>query len=99
MRSVCFGLALLLAMIFSSSASAGVFGLGAGRFASKVNRTGGIYHAANYRGAEVVYRSSGRATRAQAKAAWRRSPGHNALLSAGKIKRIRCRGNVCVGRG
>lgn len=72
-------------------------GFGQRLFAKALN-VGPLRHAAGYRGAEVVYRSSGRATQAEAMQAWSQSPGHAALINAGKIKNVVCNGRVCVGR-
>jgi len=80
----------ILASMTSSVQAEGIF-----RFANRLNNSGGLFHDPSA-GREVVYRSSGRANRFQAIAAWRQSPGHAALLPS--ITRIVCRGNVCVGR-
>jgi hypothetical protein len=68
------------------------------QFAQTMNASGSMYHDPNYHGAEVVYRSSGLATEAQARAAWQRSRGHRRLINAGLISHVSCVGNVCVGR-
>lgn len=68
------------------------------QFARKLNQHRRLYHDRTYNGAEVVYRSSGTATRQGAIQAWLNSPPHRALLQAGKIRNIVCHGNVCVGR-
>lgn len=65
-------------------------------FAYRMHMSGRLYHDPGYRGPEVVFRSSGRATQAQAMAAWRRSRPHAALLP--RIRTVHCYGNVCVGR-
>lgn len=72
---------------------------GAGSFAATMNASGRMYHDRSFNGPEVVYRSSGPATRDVALAAWMRSPGHRALVSTGQITDVQCVGNVCVGRG
>jgi hypothetical protein len=81
--------------MFTMEAQAGGFGQ---RLFARTLNVGPLRHAAGYRGAEVVYRSSGRATQAEAMQAWSQSPGHAALINAGKIKNVVCRGGVCVGR-
>ncbi len=63
-------------------------------WATHLNRTGRFHHAGGV--TEVIYRSSGRATRAEAMRAWRKSPPHRKLLP--RIKVVRCVGRVCVGR-
>ncbi len=65
------------------------------QFANRLNASGGLFHDSGA-GREVVYRSSGRANRFDARAAWRQSPAHAAQLP--HIRRVVCRGNVCVGR-
>ncbi len=65
------------------------------QFARRLDRSGGLFHDRTA-SREVVFRSSGRATKAAAIRAWRNSPGHAALLPS--IRRIVCTGNVCVGR-
>ena len=67
------------------------------KFTRTLNQSGTIYHDQSFRGKEVVFQSSGPANRFAARAAWRQSPPHNALLPG--ITRVVCRGNVCVGRG
>lgn len=82
---------LVMVCAFGSHAQAeGIF-----RFAGRLNRSGGLFHDSTA-GREVVYRSSGRANRFEARAAWRNSPAHAAILPS--VRRIVCRGNVCVGR-
>lgn len=66
-------------------------------FAGQLNQEGVLRHDSGSRRAEVVYYSSGRATRRGAVQAWRNSPGHNRILNSGRV-RVRCRGNYCVGR-
>ena len=70
----------------------------AGNFAAHLNNTGHFYHAQGV-GAEVIYRSSGRATVREAKRSWMNSAPHRHLLTTGQIRHIKCRGGVCVGRG
>lgn len=66
-------------------------------FAARLDASNTLYHDHSFVGPEVVFMSSGIATEEQAIAAWRRSPGHNALLPS--ITEIECVGNACVGRG
>lgn len=95
-RSIMVGLvAIGMLMMFGMQAEAGGFGQ---RLFARALNVGPLRHAAGYRGAEVVYRSSGRATEAAAMQAWSQSPGHAALINAGKIKNVVCNGRVCVGR-
>lgn len=90
--SLVFGLIALLFIGGFANASS------AGNFASHLNSTGRFYHAQGV-GAEVIYRSSGRATVREAKRSWMNSPPHRHLLSTGQIRHVKCRGGVCVGRG
>ena len=95
-RSILVGVvAVAMLMVFGMQAEAGGFGQ---RLFARVLNVGPLRHAAGYRGAEVVYRSSGRATEAAAMQAWSQSPGHSALINAGAIRNVVCRGGVCVGR-
>jgi len=105
-------LAVVLFVCFMSSADAGLFNrarqvtrsvsvssngaTGAREYASYMNRTGVFRHAASPTGREVIFRSSGVATKEQAIRAWRSSPAHNRLLPG--IRDIQCVGGVCVGR-
>jgi hypothetical protein len=66
-------------------------------FAARLDNASSLYHDTSFVGPEVVFMSSGVATEDQAIAAWRMSPGHNALLPS--ITEIECVGNACVGRG
>jgi hypothetical protein len=91
---IAFAVIAMMAMFNTESQAAG---FGQRLFARTLN-VGPLRHAAGYRGAEVVYRSSGRATQAAAMQAWSQSPGHAALINAGKIKNVVCNGRVCVGR-
>lgn len=73
---------------------------GAYEYAQQMNRSGAFRHDPGFRGAEVIYRSSGTATPEAARAAWLQSrAGHRELLLSGSITDIQCVGNVCVGRG
>ena len=72
---------------------------GAASYAGEMNRMGRLVHDSGYRGYEVIYYSSGTATRDGAIASWMRSAGHRALLVAGRITDIACVGNYCCGRG
>ncbi len=69
---------------------------GTNRFARRLNRHPVLHHSPFARGPEVVYRSSGRATKQAAIASWQNSPPHAALLP--RVTNIVCRGRVCVGR-
>ena len=73
--------------------------LGTQEFAQRMSARGGLYHDPMFRGAEVVYRSSGIATQEAAMASWMRSPLHRSLVTSGKITEVSCSGGVCVGRG
>ena len=73
---------------------------GAEAFARRMNASGRLFHDRSFRGPEVVFRSSGPATKAVAVAAWLRSrAAHRELIQSGAITEIACVGNVCVGRG
>lgn len=73
---------------------------GAEAFAGTMNASGRLYHDRSFRGPEVVFRSSGLASRSMAMAAWLKSrAGHRELIQSGAITEIACVGNVCVGRG
>jgi uncharacterized protein YkwD len=87
--------ALVMAMGVMIQSSAEARGTARG-FARQLNSTGSFHHS-NHNG-EVIYRSSGRATRGQAMRTWMNSPGHRSLIQSGQINRVRCVGNVCVGR-
>lgn len=69
---------------------------GAMAYAASMQRSRVFRHDPAYRGVEVIFWSSGQATREQAMAVWRRSPGHAALLP--RVRFIACNGNYCVGR-
>lgn len=93
-------LALIIAALVSLIPNTAVAQTGAGAYASQMDNRGFFRHDRGFNGAEVIYRNgSGYATKADAMRAWRDSPGHNALLRAGAIQDIQCRGGVCVGRG
>ena len=87
---IAFVLGLLATECFAQSAH---------DYASQMNRTRVFRHDSTWRGAEVIYMSSGIATEAQARQWWMRSPGHRALIVSGSITEIACVGNYCVGRG
>jgi hypothetical protein len=91
------GLFFLAAILVSAT----VYGqdTGAADYAAQMNRTGRLVHDGSYRGYEVIYYSSGGATREGAIASWMRSAGHRALLVAGRITDIACVGQYCCGRG
>jgi hypothetical protein len=72
---------------------------GSFEYARTMQRTRVFAHDRSFRGAEVIFRSSGTATRSQAMSSWLRSRPHAALIRAGRIKEIACSGNFCVGRG
>lgn len=67
-------------------------------YASRMNRGGFFRHDRGWGGAEVIYRSSGMATQADAMRWWMNSPPHRRLIQSGQITDIACVGNVCVGR-
>lgn len=72
---------------------------GAGDYAVKLNQGRLFRHDPSFRGAEVIFKSSGIATEADARRWWMNSPPHRKLLLAGAIQDIQCVGSVCVGRG
>jgi uncharacterized protein YceK len=95
-------LALLLVAGCSSAAKAqtcvdGSCGSAAG-YASRLNGSRIFRHDPSWGGAEVIYRSSGTATEAEARQWWMNSPPHRKLLVSGAIQDIACVGGVCVGR-
>jgi len=94
-------LSMLVACVFMFCLAAGQAQaqLGTQEFAQRMSARGGLYHDPMFRGAEVVYRSSGIATQEAAMASWMRSPPHRALVTSGKITEVSCSGGVCVGRG
>lgn len=71
---------------------------GAYEYASRMNNGGFFRHDRNWGGAEVIYRSSGMANRADAMRWWMNSPPHRRLIMSGQITDIQCVGGVCVGR-
>lgn len=73
--------------------------MGTKEFAIRLNQRGGLFHDRSFSGAEVVYRSSGAATEAEARRWWMNSPPHRKLLVSGAIQQVVCVGSVCVGRG
>lgn len=90
---------LVLALCFLlGSFTASAFAQSAYDYASQMNRGGFFRHDRNWGGAEVIYRSSGAATQADAMRWWMRSPPHRRLIQSGQITDIACVGNVCVGR-
>jgi len=96
--------ACLLVLVLSEIASAQVCGpdgctSGAGVYASRLNASRAFRHDHSYGGAEVIYRSSGEATEAEAREWWMNSPAHRRLIVSGAIQDVACVGNVCVGRG
>jgi hypothetical protein len=95
-------LALLLFAGCSSAAEAqvcvdGSCGTAAG-YAARMNAGRFFRHDQAWGGAEVIYRSSGTATEAEARESWMNSPPHRRLLVSGAIQDIACVGGVCVGR-
>lgn len=68
-------------------------------YAKRMNSTRVFRHDFSWRGAEVIYYSSGVATEADARRWWMNSPPHRRLLLSGAITDIQCVGNYCVGRG
>lgn len=73
--------------------------MGTKEFAIRLNQRGGLFHDRSFSGAEVIYRSSGTATEAEARRWWMNSPPHRRLLVSGAIQQVVCVGSVCVGRG
>jgi len=70
----------------------------AASYAARMNAGRFFRHDRTWAGAEVIYRSSGQASEAEAQAAWMRSPAHRRFLVSGAIQDIACVGGVCVGR-
>lgn len=68
-------------------------------YAARMNASGMFRHDSSWKGAEVIYRSSGVATEADARRWWMNSPPHRVLLVSGRITEVSCVGGVCVGRG
>jgi hypothetical protein len=103
-RFTILSVACLLVLVLSEIASAQVCGpdgctSDAGVYASRLNASRAFRHDRSYGGAEVIYRSSGEATEAEAREWWMNSPAHRRLLVSGAIQDVACVGNVCVGRG
>ena len=71
---------------------------GAFQYAQRMNSGGFFRHDRSFNGAEVIYRSSGTATEADAMRWWMNSPPHRRLVQSGQITDIQCVGGVCVGR-
>lgn len=71
---------------------------GAFEYANRMNSGGFFRHDRSFNGAEVIYRSSGTATEADAMRWWMNSPPHRRLVQSGQITDIQCVGGVCVGR-
>lgn len=70
----------------------------ASAYAARMNAGGFFRHDRAWGGAEVIYRSSGQATEAEARQWWMNSPPHRRLLVSGAIQDVACVGGVCVGR-
>jgi hypothetical protein len=90
---------ILIILLAASVPSQAADQFGTTAYAKVLNQSRVFRHDPNYRGAEVIFKSSGRATQADAMRAWMQSKGHRALIRAGRITEIRCVGRVCVGRG
>lgn len=95
-------LALVLMAGCASEAEAqvcvdGSCGTSAG-YAARMNAGRFFRHDRSWGGAEVIYRSSGTATEAEARQYWMNSPPHRRLLVSGVIQDVACVGGVCVGR-
>lgn len=88
--ALCFLLGSFTASVFAQSS--------AQDYASRMNNGGFFRHDRGWGGAEVIYRSSGMATQADAMRWWMNSPPHRRLIQSGQITDIACVGNVCVGR-
>ena len=93
MKSFVLALCFLLGTVATSA-----FAQSAYDYASRMDRGGFFRHDRSWGGAEVIYRSSGIATRADAMRWWMNSPPHRRLVQSGQITDIACVGNVCVGR-
>jgi hypothetical protein len=93
MKSFVLALCFLLGSI-----SASAFAQSAYDYASRMNNGRFFRHDRSWGGAEVIYQSSGTATRADAMRWWMNSPPHRRLIQSGQITDIACVGNVCVGR-
>ncbi len=88
--ALCFLFGLLATSAFAQSS--------AQDYAARMNRGGFFRHDRSWGGAEVIYRSSGTATQADAMRWWMNSPPHRRLIQSGQITDIACVGGVCVGR-
>ncbi len=97
MKGIAFFAFFVLVCIMAPASFAQCTG-GSCEYARQMQATGVFRHDASYRGAEVIYWSSGTATAAQARRSWMRSPAHRRLLLTGRIKNVSCYGNYCVGR-
>lgn len=73
--------------------------MGTEEYAIRLNQGRGLRHDPGWKGAEVIYRSSGVANEAEARRWWMNSPSHRRLLVSGAIQQVVCVGSVCVGRG
>lgn len=71
---------------------------GAHEYAVRLNGSRAFRHDPRFGGAEVIYKSSGIATEADARRWWMNSPPHRKLLLSGAIQDVACVGGVCVGR-
>ena len=90
--------ALLVCLLVLASAGT-VSAQGTARdFAARLNGSRFFGHDRSWGGAEVIYRSSGLATEADARRWWMSSPAHRRLLLSGAISDVACVGSVCVGR-
>lgn len=98
--TVIFLLGLLLSDIAGAQQVCGPNGCtsGAGLYAARLNAGRIFRHDPAFQGAEVIYKSSGEATEAEARQWWMNSPAHRQLLVSGAIQEIACVGGVCVGR-
>lgn len=67
-------------------------------YAAQMNARGFFRHDRNWGGAEVIYKTTGNATEADARNWWMKSPPHRRLLLSGAIQDVACVGGVCVGR-
>jgi hypothetical protein len=68
------------------------------RYAAQMNSGGFFRHDRGWGGAEVIFKTTGTATEAQARQWWLNSPPHRKLLLSGAIQDVACVGGVCVGR-
>jgi hypothetical protein len=87
--ALCFVMGLMSASVFAQSAQ---------DYATRMNNGRFFRHDRSWGGAEVIYQSSGTATRQDAMRWWMNSPPHRRLIQSGQITDIACVGNVCVGR-